>query len=69
MMEQARIGVRPWQSGLPLLAAAAGLVILYVMGLDQGYLLSLIQGAPAYDQNLLHEFVHDARHAAGFPCH
>jgi hypothetical protein len=52
-----------------LLAAAAGLITLYVVGLDQGHLLSVVHGASAFDQNLLHEFVHDARHAAGFPCH
>jgi hypothetical protein len=50
-------------------AALLALGILYLMGLDQGWLLSLIQGSAAYDANLLHEFVHDARHAAGFPCH
>ncbi|MFN0070581.1 MAG: CbtB-domain containing protein [Chloroflexota bacterium] len=42
---------------------------LYVLGLDQGLLLSLFQGELAFDQNLIHELVHDARHAAGFPCH
>ena len=46
-----------------------GIFGLYVLALDQGFLLSLFQGAPAFDMNLLHEFVHDARHAAGFPCH
>lgn len=46
-----------------------GIFGLYVLALDQGHLLSLVQGAPAFDMNLLHEFVHDARHAAGFPCH
>jgi len=46
-----------------------GLFGLYVLALDQGFLLSLVQGAPAFDMNLLHEAVHDARHAAGFPCH
>ncbi len=68
-MEQARPMVSPWQIGLPFLAAAVGLMGLYVMGLDQGYLLSLVQGNAAFDQNLVHEFLHDARHAAGFPCH
>ena len=42
---------------------------LYVVGLDQGQLLSLVQGNVAFDQNLIHETIHDARHAAGFPCH
>lgn len=52
-------------SGMILL----GLFGLYVVGLDQGFLLSLIQGARAFDMNLLHEFFHDARHVASFPCH
>lgn len=47
----------------------AGLALFYVMGLDQGYLLSLIQGEIAFDQNFIHEALHDARHVAGFPCH
>jgi len=46
-----------------------GILGLYVLALDQGLLLSLVQGAQAFDMNLLHEAVHDARHAAGFPCH
>ena len=46
-----------------------GLFSLYVLALDQGLLLSLVQGPAAFDMNLIHEFVHDARHAAGFPCH
>jgi cobalt transporter subunit CbtB len=29
----------------------------------------LVQGSAAFDMNLIHELVHDARHAAGFPCH
>ena len=41
----------------------------YVLALDQGWLLSLVQGARAFDLNLIHEAVHDARHVAGFPCH
>ncbi len=49
--------------------AILGLAALYVLALDQGLLLSLIQGQTAFDMNVIHEFVHDARHAAGFPCH
>lgn len=26
-------------------------------------------GIRAFQENWLHEFFHDARHAAGFPCH
>jgi Probable cobalt transporter subunit (CbtB) len=42
---------------------------LFSVGLDQGQLFSLVQGKEAYDNNWLHELVHDMRHAAGFPCH
>lgn len=49
-----------------LMAAIFG---LYALALDQGWLLSLAQGAPAFDMNLIHELIHDTRHAAGFPCH
>jgi len=54
-----------------LLAGAFFLAVLmlYVVAFDQGLLLSLVQGNVAFDQNLLHEITHDARHAAGFPCH
>ncbi len=50
-------------------AALLSLGLLYLMGLDQGWLFSLVQGSAAFDANLVHEFLHDARHAAGFPCH
>ena len=46
-----------------------GLFALYVLALDQGFLLSLLRGPAAFDMNLIHEALHDARHAAGFPCH
>lgn len=46
-----------------------GLLTLYVAALDQGFLLSWIHGPAAFDMNLIHETLHDARHAAGFPCH
>ncbi len=51
------------------LAGLLGLFAFYVIALDQGYLLNLVQGATAFDQNLIHEFLHDGRHAFGFPCH
>jgi hypothetical protein len=38
------------------------LLLMYLVGLDQGA-TSLIGG------HLLHEWVHDARHLLGFPCH
>ena len=46
-----------------------GILAFYVFAIDQGFLLSLVQGSRALDMNLLHEFLHDARHASGFPCH
>ena len=52
-----------------LLALLFGLAMLYIVGLDQGLLLSLVQGDIAFAQNLIHEVVHDARHTAAFPCH
>ncbi len=52
-----------------MIVAALGLVAFYVLAVDQGLLLSLFQGDFAYAQNLIHETLHDARHAAGFPCH
>jgi cobalt transporter subunit CbtB len=42
---------------------------LYVLALEQGWLLSWFQGAQACELNFIHELVHDTRHAAGFPCH
>ncbi|MBM2809910.1 MAG: putative cobalt transporter subunit (CbtB) [Chloroflexi bacterium] len=57
----------PWRS--LLVATALALVALFILGLDQGQTLAMVQGNAAYEVNWIHEFVHDARHAAGFPCH
>jgi cobalt transporter subunit CbtB len=65
-MKAGRVVVNPWTSGSLVLVA---LFALYALALDQGLLLSWVQGPAAFDMNLIHEFVHDARHAAGFPCH
>ena len=66
------IDARP-QVRIPWGSLAAGLAIalvgFYILALDQGLLFSTVQGSTAFDQNVLHEFVHDARHAMGFPCH
>ena len=48
-----------WLSGTVFVA----LLILYFVGLDQG--ASTAFGADGH----IHEFVHDARHLLGFPCH
>ena len=42
---------------------------LFIVGYDQGQLFSLVQGEQAYNDLWVHEFSHDMRHAAGFPCH
>ena len=61
---------RPSASLAPLaLAALLALWGLFVLGIDQGQMLAITQGDAAYQLNLIHELVHDARHAAGFPCH
>ncbi|MEP0823980.1 MAG: CbtB-domain containing protein [Nitrososphaera sp.] len=42
---------------------------LFIVGYDQGHLFSIAQGEQAYEELWMHEFYHDMRHAAGFPCH
>ncbi len=39
------------------------LVVLYFVGIDQG--ATSVFGSDTH----VHEFVHDARHLLGFPCH
>jgi len=50
--------ILPWA----VFAVAACSVLLYFVGVEQGA-LSVIPGM------WVHEFVHDARHLAGLPCH
>ncbi len=50
--------ILPWA----IFAAALFLIAAYFVGAEQGA-VSLIAG------NDVHEFVHDARHLLGFPCH
>jgi Probable cobalt transporter subunit (CbtB) len=60
-------------SGLPKIAIGVLLAILlfglFIVGYDQGQLFSLAEGQKAFDDMWMHEFYHDLRHAAGFPCH
>ena len=42
---------------------------IFLVGFDQGHAFSPVQGAEAFDNPFLHELFHDARHAAGLPCH
>ena len=51
------------------LLGIAGLAGFYALALDQGLILSLFHGNAAFDQNVIHEVIHDARHALGMPCH
>lgn len=45
------------------LTAFLALVLLYFVGVDQG-------ATSVFGDNMyIHEFVHDARHLLGFPCH
>ena len=46
------------------LSVLLALVLLYFVGVDQG--ATSILGA---DNTYVHEFMHDARHLLGFPCH
>ncbi|HEX5143229.1 MAG TPA: CbtB domain-containing protein [Mycobacterium sp.] len=48
-----------WLAGTVFLA----LLVLYFVGLDQG--ATSVFGSDTH----VHEFVHDARHLLGFPCH
>jgi hypothetical protein len=46
-------------------AVLVGFVMLFLM-----YMVGLEQGATSlFGGTLLHEWVHDARHLLGFPCH
>ncbi len=49
--------------------AVIAIFSIYIVGYDQGQLFSMVQGSEAFDTMWLHEFTHDIRHAAGFPCH
>ncbi len=55
--------VIPFRAIAPWLALAAFMLLaLYFVAADQGA-TSLVPGT------MVHEFVHDARHLLGFPCH
>ena len=51
------------------LLGLGSLMVLFAVGYDQGQLMSLSMGDMSYQMNLVHEFFHDARHAAGLACH
>ena len=49
--------------GVAVATAFLALLVLYFVGMDQG--ATSVFGSNTY----VHEFVHDARHLLGFPCH
>ena len=55
----------PASETLPWLLSAlvVGLLIYYVVGIDEG--ATSVLG----NSSVIHELVHDARHFLGFPCH
>jgi len=55
------IPIRQWWPWA-LFTFVVALFLLYIVGLDQGA-TALFKG------EYVHEFVHDARHLLGFPCH
>jgi hypothetical protein len=61
------------ETGLPKVAVGLLLGItlfgLFIVGYDQGHLFGIAQGQQAFEDLWMHEFYHDMRHAAGFPCH
>lgn len=66
------------RSDIPKLAigilAAIFVFSMFVVGYDQGQLVQALTAPMGIHLNhdqlmLIHEFNHDLRHAAGFPCH
>ena len=49
--------------------ASIFIIGLFIVGFDQGHIFSIIYGESSFIDQFLHEFTHDMRHAAGFPCH
>ena len=42
---------------------------VFMVGFDQGQIFAMAEGESAFENMWMHEFYHDMRHAAGFPCH
>lgn len=61
--------VRPGIAGslVPGLVVLAALLVLFVVGMDQGAALAAV--GSALDSATTHELFHDARHLLGVPCH
>lgn len=75
MSESRQINVS--KTGVSKLALIAlGIVFatgLFVVGFDNGHIINLVFAENGVntpiDPMVIHEFTHDVRHAAGFPCH
>jgi len=75
MSETRQISVS--KTGVSKLAILALAVVfaagLFVVGFDNGHIVNFVfaEGGAAVgvDPLVIHEFTHDMRHAAGFPCH
>jgi len=65
------------KTGVPKLAILALAIVfaagLFVVGFDNGQIVNLVfaedGSTGGIDPLMIHEFTHDLRHAAGFPCH
>ena len=63
---------RPMPAVLPISQAAVWLSIAAFLGLAAYYFIGIDEGAMSVfgpSTMVVHEFVHDARHFLGFPCH
>ena len=63
---------RPMPAVLPISQAAAWLAGAAIMALATYYFIGIDEGAMSVfgpNTMVVHEFVHDARHFLGFPCH
>ncbi len=75
MFESQQVSVS--KSGVPKLAILALAIVfaagLFVVGFDNGHIVNFVFAedgvAGGIDPLVIHEFTHDMRHAAGFPCH
>lgn len=75
MYESSQVAVS--KAGISKLAILALAVVfatgLFAVGFDNGHIVNLIfaedGSAVGIDPLVIHEFTHDMRHAAGFPCH
>jgi len=51
---------------LIIIVAITGAGSFYIVGFDQGHILSLIYGEEVFTDLYIHELTHDMRHASGF---